>query len=303
MQLKNYQQSLLDDYAAFLARARELKNPEAAFRESTRNMLGFELPYTPLENTEAGRAIPYVCLRVPTGGGKTLLAGHSIKAVNDRFLFASQSLVLWLVPSDAIREQTLYVLKTPGEILHQAMRELFGAVNVLDVSEALAVQPATLNTANTIIVATMQSFKRDSPDGLRVNRQNGALMPHFEGVSREMRGEGSLVDVIRLRRPFASPDHSGYKHRRINFTQTLSWGFMTASRSLWNTKALTLQIVTTVARKNRLENSGPNAARVSVVLFGLKIRTGRHFTTRSDKETKNGERHARRFPSRYHRPI
>ncbi len=208
MQLKNYQQSLLDDYAAFLARARELKNPEAAFRESTRNMLGFELPYTPLENTEAGRAIPYVCLRVPTGGGKTLLAGHSIKAVNDKFLFASQSLVLWLVPSDAIREQTLYVLKTPGEILHQAMRELFGAVNVLDVSEALAVQPATLNTANTIIVATMQSFKRDSPDGLRVNRQNGALMPHFEGVSREMRGEGSLVDVIRLRRPFVIVDEA-----------------------------------------------------------------------------------------------
>lgn len=205
MPLKDYQQSLLDDYAAYLSRTRELSDPDAAFRESTQ----FGQPYYPLPG---GEAVPYVCLRVPTGGGKTLIAGHAIKTVNDNFLAANQSLILWLVPSDAIREQTLYVLKTPGEILHQAMRDLFGAVNVLDISEALAVQPSTLNTANTIIVSTMQSFKRDETDknsvGLRVNRQNGALMPHFENVDKELRGVGSLVDVIRLRRPFVIVDEA-----------------------------------------------------------------------------------------------
>ena len=126
MPLKDYQQSLLDDYAAYLSRTRELSNPDAAFRESTRLHFGHELPYFPLPG---GEAIPYVCLRVPTGGGKTLIAGHSIRTVNDNFLAANQSLIIWLVPSDAIREQTLYVLKTPGEILHQAMRDLFGAVS------------------------------------------------------------------------------------------------------------------------------------------------------------------------------
>jgi len=205
MPLKDYQQSLLDDYAAYLSRTRELSDPDKAFREST----NFGQPYFALPG---GEAVPYVCLRVPTGGGKTLIAGHSIKTVNDKFLAADQSLILWLVPSDAIREQTLYVLKTPGEILHQAMRDLFGAVNVLDIGEALAVQPSTLNTANTIIVSTMQSFKRDDTDknsvGLRVNRQNGALMPHFENVGKETRGEGSLVDVIRLRRPFVIVDEA-----------------------------------------------------------------------------------------------
>lgn len=208
MPLKDYQKTLLDSYAAFLSRTRELSSPEAAFRESTRER-GFELSYYPLPGSES---VPYVCLRVPTGGGKTLIAGHSIKTVNDNFLAADQSLILWLVPSDAIRDQTLYVLKTPGEILHQAMRDLFGTVNVLDISEALAVQPSTLNTANTIIVSTMQSFKRDETEqnslGLRVNRQNGALMPHFENVDKEMRGEGSLVDVIRLRRPFVVVDEA-----------------------------------------------------------------------------------------------
>jgi type III restriction enzyme len=209
MPLKDYQQSLIDDYAAYLARTRELSDPDRAFRESTKKHFGHELPYYALPG---GEAVPYVCLRVPTGGGKTLIAGHSIKTVNDNFLAANQSLILWLVPSDAIREQTLYVLKTPGEILHQAMRDLFGSVNVLDISEALAVQPSTLDTANTIIVSTMQSFKRDETDkdsvGLRVNRQNGALMPHFENVDKDARGEGSLVDVIRLRRPFVIVDEA-----------------------------------------------------------------------------------------------
>ena len=41
----------------------------------------------------------------------------------------------------------------------------------------------------------MQSFKRDEPEDLRVCRQNGALMPHFNNVPESLRGEHSLVDV------------------------------------------------------------------------------------------------------------
>lgn len=204
--LKNYQENLLDVYSSYLSRCRELKDPAAAFIESTKkSALGIAQPYYPLPELDH---VPYVCLRVPTGGGKTRIAGQSIKCVNEAFLATEHSLVLWLVPSDPIREQTLYALKTQGELLYQDMRDLFGAVNVLDINEALYMQPATLNTGNTIIVATMQSFKRDTADGLRVYRQNGALMSHFEDVSTEQKGDHSLVDVIRLRRPYVIVDEA-----------------------------------------------------------------------------------------------
>jgi type III restriction enzyme len=204
--LKTYQENLLEAFANYLARCRELKDPATAFSESTKQTaLGLAQPYHPLPELDH---VPYVCLRVPTGGGKTRIAGQSIKCVNEAFLATEHSLVLWLVPSDPIREQTLYALKTKGELLYQDMRDLFGAVNVLDINEALYIQPATLNTGNTIIVATMQSFKRDTADGLRVYRQNGALMPHFEGVTAEQKGEHSLVDVIRLRRPYVIVDEA-----------------------------------------------------------------------------------------------
>ena len=205
MGLKDYQIGLLDAFEGFLARTRELKNPAAAFTESTVAGFGHALAYHPLLGANE---LPYVCLRVPTGGGKTRIAGQAIARVNRAFLAAEQSLVIWLVPSDPIRQQTLHALKTPGELLHEDMRSLFGMVHVLDISEALSMQPATLDTGNTIIVATMQSFKRDTDDGLRVYRQNGALMPHFSGVSESQRGDHSLVDVIRLRRPFIVVDEA-----------------------------------------------------------------------------------------------
>lgn len=205
MGLKEYQIGLLKDFGDFLTRTRELKNPAVAFAESTLAGFGHALTYHPLPGADH---LPYVCLRVPTGGGKTRIAGQAIACVNRAFLPAEHLLVIWLVPSDPIRQQTLYALKTPGELLHVDMRNLFGMVHVLDISEALAVQPSTLDTGNTIIVATMQSFKRDTEDGLRVYRQNGTLMPHFLGVSDSQRGNHSLVDVIRLRRPFVVVDEA-----------------------------------------------------------------------------------------------
>ena len=203
--LKDYQIKLLDAFSGFLSRSRELKSPAAAYAESTKNHFGYALPYYPLPSAEL---VPYVCLRVPTGGGKTRIGGQAIKRVNESFLATEHSLILWLVPSDPIREQTLYALKTKGELLNQDMRDLFGAVHILDINEALHVQPSTLNTANTIIVATMQSFKRDTADGLRVFRQNGALMSHFDGLATDQRGDSSLLDVIRLRHPFIIVDEA-----------------------------------------------------------------------------------------------
>lgn len=203
--LKHYQNELLDALEAFLSRTLELKNTAVAFAESTEQAFGFSIPYHPLPQAPD---VPYVCLRVPTGGGKTRIAGHAIARVKRALLSTEYPLVLWLVPSEPILEQTLYMLRTRGELLHTDMRELFGAVNVLDIDQALSMTPATLNSAPTLIVSTMQSFKRDTADGLRVYRQNGALLAHFAHVSNELKGDRSLVDAIRLRMPFIIVDEA-----------------------------------------------------------------------------------------------
>jgi len=64
--LKSYQQAALDSLATF-ARAAQTKGPTLAFGE----LVG--RPYNPDPFGE----VPCVCLRIPTGGGKTLMSDPS----------------------------------------------------------------------------------------------------------------------------------------------------------------------------------------------------------------------------------
>ncbi|MEQ1861843.1 MAG: DEAD/DEAH box helicase family protein [Chthoniobacteraceae bacterium] len=52
------------------------------------------------------RAVPNVCLKLPTGAGKTYLATRGIEQLQRLFYRRPNGLVLWLVPSDAIFSQT-----------------------------------------------------------------------------------------------------------------------------------------------------------------------------------------------------
>src|SRR5687768_14254941 len=56
--------------------------------------------YTPVEGLES--ETPYCCIRLPTGGGKTLLAAHAVKVAADAFMERPKVPVLWLVPSNPI---------------------------------------------------------------------------------------------------------------------------------------------------------------------------------------------------------
>jgi type III restriction enzyme len=73
--LKNYQRESLEILADYAAAVRTLTLSDAAFPEADAFKLATERDYYSTPNF--GR-IPYVCLRVPTGGGKTLLASHAI---------------------------------------------------------------------------------------------------------------------------------------------------------------------------------------------------------------------------------
>lgn len=202
MSLKVYQSDVLDRYETFLRawRAQAQAHPgervasRLAFEECTQQNFGFRIPYHAPPAFEASDT-PVVCLRVPTGGGKTLIGGHAIARVKRSLAPVEHTLTLWLVPTDAIRSQTLRALRTPGALLHDELRTLFGEVAVLDIDEALSVSPAVLDSHDTIIVTTMQAFKQAETDRLAVYRANGALMEHFRGID----GSGwSLAEALAL---------------------------------------------------------------------------------------------------------
>jgi type III restriction enzyme len=115
MQLKRYQQRSLDALTAYFHLCHQLESAGMAnavgmaFTEITHRMYGQGLPYIPVN---ALPGLPYICLRVPTGGGKTLMACHAAGITTRELMRADRSVVLWLVPSNAIREQTLTALRS-----------------------------------------------------------------------------------------------------------------------------------------------------------------------------------------------
>ncbi|MDP1620428.1 MAG: DEAD/DEAH box helicase family protein, partial [bacterium] len=140
---KTYQSQVLESIEAYFQACHELPSPSIAFTATTERLWGRGLAYHPLPGFPAD--MPYFCLRVPTGGGKTWLAAKSAALVNTHLLRCEHSVILWLVPSKPIREQTLRALRDRHHPYHIALREA-GPITVLDLDEARSVTRATLDT-------------------------------------------------------------------------------------------------------------------------------------------------------------
>lgn len=99
MELKKYQKETLDKIGEFIKEL-EKQTPAHAFMNIT------EKPY---KKEFFGESIPFICVKIPTGGGKTFVAAHSIEIIYDGFLKEKldRGVVMWFVPSEAIKSQTL----------------------------------------------------------------------------------------------------------------------------------------------------------------------------------------------------
>ena len=224
LQLKDYQQRTLQALTDYFRACLQFGDAGLAFYAITQQKFGQGIPYIPVKELPG---LPYVCLRLPTGGGKTLVAAHAVAVAAQEWLHAGHPLVLWLTPSNAIREQTLKALKDLRHPYRQALEAKIGPATILDITEALYIQPATLHTSTTIIVATMQAFRVEDTEGRKVYEASGALMSHFSGLAAEALQEvevyengmpmPSLANVLRLHRPILIVDEAHNARTGLSF--------------------------------------------------------------------------------------
>jgi type III restriction enzyme len=222
---KKYQESALASVERYFRDCQKLGHADYAFQEATKALWGKKSDFRPLNGFPV--EMPYFCLRVPTGGGKTYLAAKSVALVNSRLLHTEHSVILWLVPSTAIREQTLAGLRQVDHPYHMALREA-GPVSVIDLDEAKALTRSMLETSTVVIVANRQAFQVDDEEIRKVYESSGALMHLFDDLTAEQRaglltdGDGqtipfSLVNALRLRRPFVIVDEAHNSRTELGF--------------------------------------------------------------------------------------
>jgi type III restriction enzyme len=227
MELKKYQLRALDALRTFLDQATIRDHATAYAAACAVGEPGaYGAAYRPLAGLPGE---PYCCLRLPTGGGKTLLAAHAIGVARDTYLARRYPVVLWLVTSTTIAEQTLGALKKMGHPYRQALEATFGgAVRVHGIDERRQLRPQDMADAASVIVATVQSFRVTNVADRNVYRDDEELEPHFAalpaGVDLDRHEDGprrgkpiaSFANLLKLHRPLVIVDEAH------NFTSTLS---------------------------------------------------------------------------------
>ncbi len=187
MELKSYQQEALDDLRDYLdlaragdpAQAWDVATKAAAARALERGRVVSHQPYRPLQGMEA---TPYVCIRLPTGGGKTLLAAETIP-LSTAFVGDARPLVLWFAPTKIIVAQTVEALTKAGHPLRERLHAAFaGRVRVFDVSAFETITPQDIASSCCIIVSTLAAFNVKDTGDRNVYAHNEAMEPHFGGV-------------------------------------------------------------------------------------------------------------------------
>lgn len=226
--LKSYQTRVLDSLATFFRQCSKDGRPERAFQAVQIRNNRAPSPYVSVQAVGLAGGMPYVCVRVPTGGGKTLIACHAAGLAMDELLHAERAVILWLVPSNTILSQTADALRDPRHDYRRALELACGTVEVVTIDEALHLSRAKADSLTVVIVATIQAFRVEDTTGRKVYEQNGSFSEHLLNLPSDRlidllpgadgKPVPSLVNMLRLRRPIVIVDEAHNARTELSFS-------------------------------------------------------------------------------------
>jgi type III restriction enzyme len=170
MELREYQQKAMDRirlYLEKLSKQYESGNMKHGTSDAWEEVFG-SLAYVKRSNG-LGRDFPNFCLKIPTGGGKTLLAVKTIDTINTVYRKKKTGFALWIVPTTQIYRQTLQALTQRDHPYRQhldiasggrtVIREKLERFTPLDVQENLVVMLLMLPSASRQTKETLKLFQ------------------------------------------------------------------------------------------------------------------------------------------------
>jgi len=135
------------------------------------------IPHSPRQDG-AGRPVPNVVFKVPTGGGKTFLAVAALSKIFGRYLGRQAGFVLWIVPNEAIYAQTKKQLSDRQHPFRQMLDVLSGQrVRILEKSDPL--NATDVESHLCVMLLMLQSSNRENKDSLKIFRDRGDVHGFF----------------------------------------------------------------------------------------------------------------------------
>ena len=153
-----------------------------------------KLPYLSKKDG-IGNDIPNICLKIPTGGGKTLIATNAIESINVDYFRENTSLILWIVPTEAIYRQTIKSFKDKTHpYRHVLERASGGRVKILEKTSSFSHQD--IREYLCIMLLMLQSANRETKESLKVFKDSGRFI-HFFPQPDHYKANNELLSQIK----------------------------------------------------------------------------------------------------------
>jgi type III restriction enzyme len=205
MELKQFQRDVIDNLSRFLTLLQQTGDISKSFRifwEERGVCVGCDGGMENYKHLMPN--VPNVCLKVPTGGGKTFIAASAIKVIFDSIgetKYIKNKTVAWLVPSDSTLEQTLKNLSNTSHPYRQRIDADFGSrVEVYSKEQLLSghkFNPTAVGEQLSIFVLSYDSFRISFVSALHLKRENMVKLPVI--VSNHKTQTDVFTDAIKLR--------------------------------------------------------------------------------------------------------
>ncbi len=226
MELKDYQKKTLTQvklYLEWLVKAREEATRRQALSSEFSDVEFFDFPKAAWSKYW-GTSKPYYSkknglgenladfyIKIPTGGGKTLLACHTIDLINRIYLKKQTGIILWIVPTSQIYRQTLESLRNRDHPYRQVLDiasagrtiicEKTEKFSKLDVEENLVVMLLMLQASNRKIKEVLRIFKDNGgfteffppEDDIKANQELLGKFPNLDYFGEDKGFFGKVV--------------------------------------------------------------------------------------------------------------
>lgn len=144
-----------------------------------------------------GRTVPNACLKVPTGGGKTLLATAAVSRILAHYLSTNTGFVLWIVPNEAIYAQTHRQLANREHPYRQMLdRAAAGRVKLLGKDDRLDQRDVISHLC--VMLLMLQSANRETRETLRMFRDRGNVQGFFPPADDILQHHSLLQQIPNL---------------------------------------------------------------------------------------------------------
>lgn len=189
MELKEYQEKALNQVSIYLRNLFEWRNKNSLVVKSVGKEASIDFPLKAWVQSEVthpyksrknglGEDVPNFCLKIPTGGGKTLLAVKAIDLINTQYIKKRTGLILWVVPTTQIYRQTIQSLRDRDHSYRQNLDIASGGRTMI-VEKTDHFSPQDLEENLVVLMLMLPSASRRTKETLKLFQDNGSFQEFF----------------------------------------------------------------------------------------------------------------------------